>query len=148
MVHDFEGGFQFSQYLCIYRGLGKSEIRFVFLSIPYRLRSKIGAIDQDSRHEFSVLARKCHPGVSKSAVFVTFADFLAKVVKTLRVLGHNCRKWPEMARIGHFVLFYSKWPELASLAQSAINRLVFDGFFQKSQKNAKTAKKSLILAHF
>ena len=66
------GGFQFGAFCHIYRGLGKSKLPYLFLSIPYRWTSKIGAIDHDFRHKIPVLEGDVSPWVTKTAIFDDF----------------------------------------------------------------------------
>ena len=71
-MHDFGVAFQKWSNPRIYRGLGKSEIPFVFLNVPYGSDTEIGGTDGPFDPEFPDFLGKCHPPVSESAIFYDF----------------------------------------------------------------------------
>ena len=97
-MHDFVVDFQLGSDRHIYRGLGKSKIPLVFLTIPYSHDSKIGAIDGDFDPGFLAGGQKVSPSGAKSAIFFDdFCDFSAKTVK--KVAGFRLNL-PKSAKIG------------------------------------------------
>ena len=110
-MHDFEVSFQFGTFCHIYRGAGKSELRLVFLNVPYGVGSKLVAWSIIFDRFCQISQESVTLGPEKWSFLTIFSENRSKTsisrVKT-RSSGRTVKngvfrlKWPIMAISGHF----------------------------------------------